>query len=184
MPLVQQPVRVTFTMKDRARKATSTFHLGQALGAYPTPDALGTFLGEFWSSINNVSDCAGVGYQITYSYLEAPVINTYTGNPNVERKGVWSFNLQDSVSKSIFTVPGINIECQAPDGKNLIYTVDGAGEPTFGGTLGTHMDSIHDKLRNGATVGAVTFPVVDQDGNDFAQMFAAYQQTRSSKGRG
>lgn len=185
MPIVQQPVRITFRFRDRARIATSAFHMGQALGAYPTADALGSYLSEFYANIQDVSDCAGVGYSITYSYLETPFVADYaTGNPNAERKGVLSFNLTGSTSKSIFTIPGINIGAQAPDGKSLAYTVDGAGEPTFTGPIAGDMQSIHDKLRNGATVGAVTFPVTDADGNDFSQMFAAYQQTRSSQGRG
>lgn len=184
MPIVQQPTRITYTFRDRARKATTSFHIGSVLGAFAPPDALATFVGEFYGNMQDVSDCAGVGYQISYSFLESPFVSDYDGNPNVERKGVWSFNLAGSSGKSIVTVPGITIDAQAPNGRDLAYTVDGAGEPTFTGAVAGDLQSIHDKLRNGATIGATTFPVTDADGNDYAQMFAAYQQTRSSKGRG
>lgn len=189
MALVRQPTEVTFKFKDRARKTTSQMYIGEAGGGPPDPIELGNpnalapfaFLQEFYDSMKNVSDCVGLGYSITYSWDETDnaILSTYGATPNVERKGVMQFNAQ-SGAKSIFTFPGMKDACEAPDGKHIIRT----GPTTFGGTLATHLQSIHDKLQNGATIGVNTFPVVNYLGSDLDGLIDAYKQTRASNGKG
>lgn len=188
MALVRQPTRVTFTFRDRKRKATSGFFVGDVAGQPPDPMQLGNpnalapfaFLQEFYDNMKDVSDCAPLGYQITYSWADNATI-AYGATPNVERKGVMAFRVDDvGQPTSIFTWPGLKDGAQAPNGQKISYNAPS----TFTGPLAADLQSIHDKLRNGATIGASTFPVTDYRGKDFADLIDAYQQTRSSNGQG
>lgn len=189
MALVRQPTEVTFSFRDRARKSSSGFHVGEAGGSTPDPIELANpnalapfaFVQEFYDSMKNVSDCVGLGYSVTYKWEETDpaVLALYGATPNVERKGVMQFNAA-SGAKSIFTFPGMKDACEAPDGKHLIRT----GPTTFGGTLAAHLQSIHDKLQNGATIGINTFPVTNYLGSDLNGLVDAYKQTRASNGKG
>lgn len=181
-------------MRDRARRASSEFHIGPVANVLPSPGEVGqptgiapfTFLYELYGNYIDVSDCAPVGYQLTYSWLEDPLPNfdAPPANPNAERKGIFAFKSAGNGNVKM-SVPGININAQAPNGKDLTYTTDPVtGEPTFTGPLAGDLQSIHDKYRNGVTIGAVTYPVVGGTGLDVVKFVAAYQQTRSSKGRG
>lgn len=191
MPLVRQPTLVTITFRDRARKSSSQFYIGDSGGNPPPPMQLGNpnvappyaYLQELYDNLKDVSDCAGVGYSVTYSWMEEPLLAIpETGNPNVERKGVFQFGTARG-GKSIFTVPGIKLAAQAADGRHLIYTLT-AGEPVFGGSLAGDLQSIHDKLRNGPTIDLATYPVTSYLGDDFTSFVDAYQQTRASSGKG
>jgi len=194
MALVRQPTLVTITMRDRARKANSQFHVGDVLGVPPDPNALAapsaiapfSFVYELYGNYMDVSDCAPVGYSVTYSWQEDPVpaYDAPPANPNVERKAIFQFGTVNNGRSSV-SVPGININAQAPDGKQLTYTTDPVtGEPTFTGPLAGDLQSIHDKMRNGATIGATTFPVVSYLGLDYNKFEDAYQSTRASSGKG
>jgi hypothetical protein len=149
--------------------------MGQGGGAYPGPAEITTFLTEFYDSIKNASDCRGLGYQITYSWEEDSVLS-YGPSPEVERKGVMQFNAGGFISS--FSWPGLKADAVSADGINMPRT-----GTTFSGAVATHLQSIHDKLQNGATVGIVNFPVVDRRGVDFSGLVDAYQQhRRNSRG--
>lgn len=194
MALIAQPLKVNLVMRDRARSAHTSFHIGAVAGALPTPAEIAfvsgiapfSFVFELYGNFIDVSDCAPVGYDLVYSYREDPAQNfdAPPANPNVERKGVYQFSTNQN-GRTLITVPGININAQAPNGKDLTYTTDPTtGEPTFTGPLAGDLQSIHDKMRNGATIGAVTYPVTGATGLDINKFIAAYQQTRASSGKG
>lgn len=194
MALVQKPALVSMIFRDRARKASGEFHILPVGGVLPSAGELGapsavapfTMVYELYGNMRDVSDCAPVGYSITYSWFEDPIVNfpAAPANPNAERKGVFQF-ATSNFGRTSFSVPGININAQAPDGKQLTYNTDPVTqEPTFTGPLAGDLQSIHDKLRNGATIGAVTYPVGSYLGNDITKFVDAYQQTRTSSGKG
>lgn len=192
MALVRQPTAITITFKDRARKATTGFFLKDSAAGAPSPIDIGNpnvaapfaYLQELYDNMKDLSDCAGVGYSITYSWMETPVLPVpSTGNPNVERKGVMQF-VTERNGLSIVTIPGIKLAAQASDGQHLDYARDGAGEAVFQGPLAADLQSMHDKLRNGATVGINTYAAANYLGDDLGVMRDAYQQTRASSGKG
>lgn len=191
MALVRQPTQVTISFKDRGRAAHTSFYMGESAGNPPNPLELAnpnavapfSFLQELYQSMQNASDCLGVGYSVTYSWSEEPALLAFAGgNPQVERKGVLSFD--SGATRSIFTIPGIKFEAEAANGRKLAYNLDAGGNPVFTGPTATHLQSIHDKLRNGATINLLNYPVVDKDGNDYSAMRDGYIQNRSSSGRG
>lgn len=186
--LIRQPTEVVFTFRDRARKSTCGFYVGDVAGLPPDPMQLANpnlaapfaFVQEFYDNLKDVSDCAGLGYAVTYRWLDDAAI-AYGANPNVERKGVMSFRVADVGNPTaIFTWPGLKDDAEGADGKSLRYTPPS----TFTGPLAGDLQSIHDKLRNGATIGASTFAVTDYRGKDLAELRDAYKQTRSSGGKG
>lgn len=194
MALVQKPALVTIKMRDRSRPASGEFHVLPVGGNLPSPGELGapsaiapfTFVYELYGNFKDVSDCAAVGYSITYTWEEDPLLNfpAAPANPNAERKGVFQFKTTN-FGRTSTSVPGININAQGPDGKQLTYNLDPVTqEPTFTGPLAGDLQSIHDKLRNGATIGAVTYPVGSYLGNDINKFDEAFQQTKASKGKG
>lgn len=191
MGLVRQPTRVTISFKDRGRTANSAFYLRDGPGGPPDPIALANpnvaapfaFLQELYDNMKDVSDCLGVGYSVTYSWVEDPPLIAFAGgNPQVERKGVMSF--RSGAGRSIFTIPGIKFDAEASNGRKLAYNLNSAGDPVFTGPLAGDLQSIHDKLRNGATIGLINHAVTDADNDDYGAMMDAYIQHRSSSGRG
>ena len=191
MALVRQPTRVTVSFKDRGRSASTSFYMGESAGAPPDPILLGnpnavapfSFLQELYQSMQAASDCLGDGYSVTYSWRETPELIAFSGgNPQVERKGVLSFD--SGATRSIFTIPGIKFGAESANGRKLAYNLNAGGDPVFTGANAADLQSVHDKLRNGATISLLNYPVTDADGNDYSAMRDGYIQHRSSSGRG
>jgi hypothetical protein len=176
MALVQMAPKVTFTVRDRARKTTFSFHVGSN-GGYVNPNAVDfiAYLGELGSSFDAVSDCFYESVSVSYGFYDDAVSGkSYGDSPNVERKGVFLFNTAPGFTSHV-TIPGLKAAALTEDGIHIQRT-----GTTFEGTLATDLQSIHDKLQNGPTSGALTYPVTDQRGADYDGLVDAYQQHRKS----
>lgn len=184
MALVRQPTRVTFSFRDRKRTTTTGFYVGESGGEPPpvlefaNPNALApfSFVQEFYDNLKDVSDAAGIGYSVTYSWLEAPVI-AVTGQPNVNEKGILS--LVAGATPSRFSIPALKDAALDSTGRKIARSGDDF-IPGVTGDVSADLDSIRDKLINGATIDLVTYPVTDQEGNDVTALIDAYLQTRAS----
>jgi hypothetical protein len=189
MALVRQPTRITFKFRDRSRQGAFGFFMGEDGGSTPDPIQLGnpnalapfSYLQEFYQSLQNASDCAGVGYEITYSWQEEPSLSSYGATPDMNRKGVLTFNA--GRTPSLFTIPGIKDAAFDSTGRK-IARAGSTFQAGASGDIATHLQSIHDKLQNGATIGLNTYPVVDEEGNDWDGLVDAFKQNRASSGRG
>lgn len=184
MALVRQPTRVTFTFMDRHRKSTTGFYVGDSAGVVPpvtelaNPNAAApfSFVQEFYQSLQNASDAVGVGYSVTYSWTETPTLPV-SGQPNVNEKGILTF--QAGNTPSLFSIPALKDAALDTTGRKIARN----GSTFIAGTTGdvaTHLQSIHDKLQNGATINLANYPVTDAEGNDFTALNDAYLQTRAS----
>lgn len=184
MALVRQPTLVSFSFQDRKRRSSCGFYIGDASGEPPpilefaNPNALApfSFVQEFYDSLKDVSDAAGIGYSVTYSWLEDPVL-AVSGQPNVNERGIMSFNAGATPSK--FGIPALKDAALDTTGRKMART----GTTFIAGVTGNvaaDLQSIHDKLQNGATIAPNTYAVTDQEGNDYDGLRDAYLQTRAS----
>lgn len=176
-------LKVTLTVADKAGTSTSSFHIGAVdiLGTATLPDpnnaAFQAFLFEYASSLQNAVDTRVTDISLAYTYLN-DTLAAFSGDPNTERKGVLQFLTADGFYTTV-TLPGIKSSAIGADGVNIIRDANTAGSFT-GNPLETHLESVHDKLRNGVTIGAVTYPVTDRRGADVRDLVDAYQQHRAN----
>jgi hypothetical protein len=180
MPFVEREVmKVTYTLRDQQRASFASFHIGKVAGAFPdiSTGAFRNFLGELGDNLAAVSDCYVEGYSITFSYENDADPIVYGPTADVERKAVLQFKTADGF-QTIFTIPGAKYEMFGADGETIVRP-DNSGSFN-GNALEAPLESIHDKLRNGVTVGVITFPVTDRRGADFRGLLDAYKQHRSN----
>lgn len=174
--LTLKPIlHITMTIKDRSSTSSFEFNMGQTGGNFPPLQDAGfaTYLAEFASSIEAVSDCQVTRISATVTWVvDAPV--AFGTSPENERKGVFEFNTAGGYFGRS-SVPGLAPAALANDGINIQRT-----GTVFAGTLAADLQSIHDKLQNGATVNLITYPVVDGSGRDYNGLAAAFQQHRKS----
>ena len=174
-------MKVTFTVRDQQRAGYCSFYIGEASGQLPDPNAadFGAFIGEFASSLQNVTDCYVEGASISFDYFNDAAI-TYGTSADVERKGVFVFKTEDNFT-SIFTIPGAKYTMfSTTDGESIIRDLTAPAGNFNGNPLETHLESIHDKLRNGVTIALVTYPCTDRREKDLRDLKDAYKQHRSN----
>ena len=185
--VIRPTATVTFTVEDKQRASTCSFNVSlDAPGIVSLPNgfdlplndpAFNTYILEFASSLQNVTDCRVMAISVSYSFVQ-DTLPPFGSDANVERKGVLQFITEDGF-QTIFTIPGIKNSAIAGDGVNIIRNVDVPGD-FAGNPLEVHLESIHDKLRNGATVALANYPAVDRRGADIRDLIDAYQQHRSN----
>jgi len=181
MAFVRRPVtRVTYTLRDQQKAAFASFHLTTVTGnVLPDINAapVQTFLGEFADNLQAVSDCFVESFSVTTEW-ENDVAPVFGAAADVERKAVLQFKTEDGFY-SIFTIPGAKYDMfDAADGVQIVRP-DNSGS-FAGNTLETPLESIHDKLRNGVTNGAVTHASTDRRAKDLRNLWDAYKQHRSN----
>lgn len=175
-------VVITFRLRDQSATTTTRLLLGRGAVGDALPNladpAVVAYLNEMASSIANLSDCHLLGWNATYSWKNDATL-AYGDSPDRERKAVLQHFVPVSGKDVIFTIPGPKYALWDATGLHIPY--DGtADSPTFTGTLATHIQSVHDKLRNGATSGAENYPVVDTNGDDVGALLEYYKQHRAS----
>lgn len=172
-------VAITFTMVEPNPEQSGEveIHLLPVLGVLPIPTDLESYLGEMIDNIEGFSDCRVSNVNITYGY--AVTDNALFGDsPNVQRKGVFTFNSDVPQVYPRVAVPGLDYDALAADGIHILRSGS-----TFSGSLAAALQGFHDKLVNGATVGAVTYPAGDYRGANIVSLKDAYQRhSRSSRG--
>lgn len=178
------PIFATVTLKfrDQSGPTSMSFNMGPAAGGV-LPDVSNSdvraFINELYSSVLEVSDLTGQGWNVVYSARDdaAPV---YGDSPDRERKLVWQFTIPSTGKTALVTLPGPDYAVWDVSGEIVPFTGT-LDTPSFTGTLASHLQSVHDKLRNGATSGALNFPVVDSNGEDFGALAEPpYKQHRKS----
>lgn len=171
-------LKVTFGIIDKDQNASSSqFYVGATAGNLPNihDSAFRNFIGEFADNIQAVSDCYVESISVSLVLFNDAAL-AFGAAPDVERKGVLQFKTSDGY-ETIFTIPGAKYSMFAADGVSI--TRNPADPESFtGNTLATPLQSIHDKLRNGVTVGLVTFPATDRRAKDYRAMVDAYKQHR------
>lgn len=182
MALALQPVVVTFSFRDRGNKNYScSFYLGEGTPGGLVPSAssapIKAYLDEFYASLRNSSDLAGVGWSLTQKYAEEPNLTDWVGMPNGAEKGVLVFDAGNT--PNLFTIPGLKDAALASDNRHIARN-GSVFIPGVTGDIAVHLQSIHDKLQNGATDGVVNYPAVDNEGNDYNGLLDAYLQTRAT----
>ena len=174
-------LKVTFTVRDQQRAGYCSFYLGDVAGTLPDPNSADfmAFLGEFATSLQNVTDCYVEQASITYEiFNDAPI--QFGASADVERKGVLVFKTEDNFT-TIFTIPGAKYAMfSATDGETIIRDASAASGNFNGNPLESHLENIHDKLRNGATILLTTYPVTDRRRKDLRDLKDAYKQHRSN----
>lgn len=176
---LRQVVSVTLTVEDKSGTSTTGFYVGDNAGnpIDVTNPAFGTFVTEYAASMQNAMDCRVTQITAQYTWIQ-DTLPAFGGDPNVERKGILQFRTADGFYTTV-SIPGIKSAAVSADGVNLIRDANTPGQFT-GSPIETHLEGIHDKLRNGVTVGVLNFPVVDRRGADLRDLVDAYQQHRAN----
>lgn len=180
MAFVARPaVKVTFTIEDQDRSSECGFYVGDASGNLVNihDPLFRTFLSEFASSLTAVSDCFVSAINVSMALFNDAAIS-YGAAPDVERKGVLQFATEDGY-QTIFTIPGAKYTMFGADGTSIIRSSTTPGD-FAGNPLETHLESIHDKLRNGVTIAPNTYPCVDRRAKDIRDLRDAYKQHRTN----
>jgi hypothetical protein len=180
MAFVERDVmKITYTLRDQQRASFASFYIGKVSGAFPdiSNPAFRNFLGEFGDNLAAVSDCYVEGYSISFTWENDVDPIVYGPTADVERKAVLQFKVADGFS-TIFTIPGAKYAMFGADGETIVRP-DNSGS-FDGNALEAPLESIHDKLRNGVTIGLVTYPVTDRRASDFRGLLDAYKQHRSN----
>lgn len=188
MAFVLRPTAtVTFTIEDKQRASTCSFNISlEAPGVVSPPGGFdlpinspgfSAYVLEFASSLQNVTDCRVIAISVSISWVQ-DTLPAFGTDANVERKGVLQFLTEDGF-QTIFTIPGIKNSAIGGDGVSIIRNVNVPGD-FAGNPLETHLESIHDKLRNGATIDLANYPAVDRRGADIRDLIVAYQQHRAN----
>lgn len=170
---------VKYTLRDRSSKDPfySTLHIGELAGQLPNPNETEfvAFIGEFGSSLANLSDCHVEGASISLEIFNNAA-STFGDAPDGERKAVFQFNTEDGF-ESILTVPGAKYAMfSLTDGETIIRD----GGSFTGNPLASHLQSLHDKMVNGVTINLGTYPVVDRREKDLVSISDAYKQHRKN----
>jgi hypothetical protein len=180
--VLRRVAEITFTVEDKASTSSCSFHIGlgtlvgQAFGLDLRDTDFTTYLEEFASSLQNSTDCRVTGFTLTMKWVQ-DTLPAFGTDANVERKGVLQFLTADGF-QSIFTIPGIKNNAVGGDGISLIRDVNTPGS-FAGNPIETHLESVHDKMRNGVTINAVTYNATDRRGQDIRDLIDAYQQHRA-----
>jgi hypothetical protein len=180
MAFARRPVMsVVLTVEDKQRPSTSQFYVEEVGGLLPdlNDNDFAAFLTEFASSYQNATDCVVTAISVGVEWIQQ-TIPAFGTSPNVERKGILQFRTEDGFY-STFSIAGIKDSAIAADGTNIVR--DPSNPSSFtGNAIATHLQSLHDKLVNGATIDLVTFPVTDRRGSDLVSLADAYQQHRAN----
>ena len=181
MAFVSKPaIKITYTVRDQSRISYASFHIGKNGADYPNVNdpAFIAFCNEFAASLQNVSDCFVSGYNITLDY-ENDAVPTFGPAADVERKGVLQFKTADGFY-TLFTIPGAKYDMFDPQDGETIIRPSASADNFDGNPLETHLESIHDKLVNGATIALETFPATDRRGGNINRLWDGYKQHRSN----
>lgn len=172
-------LKVTFGVIDKDQnKSSCQFYVGEASGNLPNihDAAFRNYIGEFADNLQAVSDAYVESISVSLAMFNDAAL-AFGAAPDVERKGVLQFKTEDGY-ETIFTMPGAKYTMFGADGTSIIR--DATDPELFtGNPLIAPLTSIHDKLRNGVTIGVNTFAVTDRRAKDVRAMVDAYKQHRS-----
>lgn len=173
-------IKVTYTFKDRGKKPSfASYYIGELAGQLPNPNEAEfiAFVQEFGSSLIAVSDCYIENVSCTFDFYNDAAMS-FGAAADVERKAVLSMKTEDQF-QTIFTIPGAKYEIFGPDGVSVIRDSSNSNNFT-GNPRAADLNSIRDKLTNGVTINAATWPVTDRREKDIVSLIDAYKQHRGN----
>lgn len=172
-------LKVTYTVEDQQKSSDCSFFVGEASGALPNihDPAFRNFIGEFGDNLAAASDCFVSSISISLAMFNDAAIS-FGASPDRERRAVMQFATEDGFT-SQFSIPGAKYAMFGPDGVSVIRSATTPGD-FVGNPLEATLESIHDKLRNGVTIGVNTYPVQDRRGKDLRDLRDAYKANKAN----
>lgn len=172
-------IKLTYTLQDQEKSSEATFYIGENTGNLPNihDAAFRAFIGEFGDNLTALSDCFVSAININLALFNDAAI-TFGDAPDRERKAVLQFATEDGF-QSKFSIPGAKYTMFGADGVTITRSPTTPGD-FAGNPLEVPLESVHDKLRNGVTVGAVTYPVCDRRAKDLRDLRDAYKLHESN----
>lgn len=172
-------IKVTYSVEDQQKSSECSFYVGENTGNLPNihDPAFRAFIGEFGDNLQAASDCFVSSISVSLALFNDASLS-FGASPDRERKGVLQFATEDGF-QTIFTIPGAKYSMFAADGETITRSPTTPGD-FAGNPLEATLESIHDKLRNGVTIGAVTFPCTDRRAKDIRDLRDAYKQHRTN----
>jgi hypothetical protein len=171
-------IKVTYGLVDQDQHPSSCqFYVSDASGTLPDINnaSFRAFIGEMGDNLAATSDCYVESITVSLALFNDATL-AFGAAPDVERKAVLQFKTEDGY-ETIFTIPGAKYAMFGADG--VAVTRNPTDPESFtGNTLAAPLQSIHDKLRNGVTIGLLTHAVTDRRAKDLRQMVDAYKQHR------